>query len=113
MEIVFSPPKYTDGKVIALADIELAEGIVVRGFKIVDCDNGLFAAVPSRSFMADGKTKWYPLVVFSSPELKEGFQSEVLDRYHHWNKNRDSMEQAPLVEMKAGNSDRDESAPPF
>ena len=35
MEVLFSAPKYTDGKVIALVDVELAEGIVVRGFRII------------------------------------------------------------------------------
>ena len=89
MEIVYSPPKFTDGKVIALVDIEFTEGITVRGFRIVEGPSGPFAALPSRSYEADGKTKWYPLVVFSSQELRDRFQSELLDGYYRWNKTRD------------------------
>jgi stage V sporulation protein G len=101
MEIVFSSPRYTDGKVIALVDVEIVEGIVVRGFRIIEGPSGLFAALPSRSFEDDGRTKWYPLVVFSSSELKERFQTELLDAYHQWNKTR------------GADSDSSESAPPF
>lgn len=101
MEILFSVPKFTDGKVIALVDVELAEGIVVRGFRIIEGSDGPFAAVPSRSYEADGQTKWYPLVIFSSSELKERFQSRLLDGYSQWNETRDS-----------GNG-RAEGAPPF
>jgi DNA-binding cell septation regulator SpoVG len=102
MEITYAPPKFTDGKVVALVDVELVDGIVVRGFRIVKGNDGPFAAVPSRSYEADdGQTKWYPLVLFSSPELKERFQSELLEGYQQWNKTRDSGD------------GRDENAPPF
>jgi DNA-binding cell septation regulator SpoVG len=101
MEATFSEPKFTDGKVIALVDVELREGIVVRGFRIVDAGNGPFASVPSRPYEMEGQTKYYPMVVFSSQELKERFKSDLLERYHQWNKTRDS-----------GNG-RDEGPPPF
>lgn len=102
MEIAFSQPRYTDGKVIALVDVEILEGIVVRGFRIIEGSTGPFAALPSRSYEDDdGKTKWYPLVVFSSSERKERFQSELLDAYHQWIRTRDT------------DSDRSGSAPPF
>jgi DNA-binding cell septation regulator SpoVG len=89
METTFSEPKFTDGKVIALIDVELVEGIVVRGFRIVDAGNGPFASVPSRPYETDGQTKYYPMVTFSNQDLKERFKAELLERYQQWNKTRE------------------------
>ncbi len=84
MDPSFYLPKTKDGKIVAFADVDLAGGVIVKGFRIVRKDQGLFAAVPSRSFVVEGKTRWVPQVVFSSPELRQQFLSTLLDRYQRW-----------------------------
>ncbi len=41
METKFYPPTIKDGKILAFADVDIVEGITVRGFRIVNGDNGL------------------------------------------------------------------------
>lgn len=84
MNASFYLPKTKEGKIVAFADVDLANGIIVKGFRIVRSDDGLFAAVPSRSFTAQGKTKWLPQVVFSNGELRKQFLSALLDDYQRW-----------------------------
>jgi DNA-binding cell septation regulator SpoVG len=113
MEVTFNPTKNKEGKVLAFAAVEVTDGIVVRGFRIVDGGKGVFAAVPSQGSTLDGKTRYYNQVVFADSEQKERFLAELLEDYYRWLKTRDSMEQGPVVEMTAGNTGRDESVPPF
>ena len=56
MEAKFYEPKYKDGKIVAFADIDLAEGITIRGFRVINGANGLFAAVPSKPSTAKPNT---------------------------------------------------------
>lgn len=107
MQVTFYPRDRRDGKIVALADVVVAEGITVRGFRVVDGDNGLFAAVPSRSYTVDGETRFTNQVVFSTLELRESFLSELLDGYHRWREARGEAEgSGPPAMMNA-----DQSAP--
>ncbi len=63
----------------AFFDLETSEGIMIKGFKIADGKNGLFAAVPSEQDKND-KTKYWDKVVMSK-ELKEQLTSMALDEY--------------------------------
>ena len=54
MEAKFYEPMYKDGKIVAFADIDVAEGITIWGFRIINGVNGLFAAVPSKPVTVDG-----------------------------------------------------------
>ena len=49
MEAKFYEPKYKDGKILAFADIDLAEGITIRGFRVINGAKGLFAALVHNS----------------------------------------------------------------
>jgi DNA-binding cell septation regulator SpoVG len=89
MVVTFHPPK-RDGKILAFADVMVADGITVCGFRVVDGDNGLFADVPSKGFQVDGTTRFYRQVIFADKELKERFLSELIDEFHRWNKVRET-----------------------
>lgn len=108
MDTSFYLPKTKDGKIVAFADIDVAHGIIVKGFRIVRSDEGLFAAVPSRSFTVEGKTRWIPQVAFSSPELRQRFLAELLDDYHRWEQERDRSPQGGNGEPEASHSPADE-----
>jgi DNA-binding cell septation regulator SpoVG len=85
MEANFYEPRYNrDGKIVALADVVVAEGIIVKGFRVVRGEKGLFASVPTRSFVAEGKTRFLPQVVFTSPEHRARFLGELLEAFQKW-----------------------------
>ena len=84
----FYEPKYKDGKIVAFADIELAEGITIRGFRVINGANGLFAAVPSRPVTVDGQTQYMKQVVFDTNDHRDEFLAKLLLDYEAWRQNR-------------------------
>jgi len=92
MQVTFFPRKHKDGKIVAFADVVVTEGITVRGFRVVDGENGLFAAVPSKPYTVDGETRFANQVVFSTMQLREQFLSELLDGYHQWKETQEEAE---------------------
>jgi len=58
----------SESKTKAFFDMETEEGIVVKGFSLVEGSNGLFASVPSHK----GKDeKYYENVIMSKEQKKE------------------------------------------
>lgn len=104
MDASFYPPKKNDGKIVAFADIGVAVGVIVKGFRILRSEKGLRAAVPSKSFAVEGKTRWVPLVVFSSPEIRQEFLATLLDHYQRWERGR-------AAARKTGEAETGETAP--
>jgi DNA-binding cell septation regulator SpoVG len=98
MKASFTLPKTTAGTILALAEVELVDGIIVKGFRILRKDAGIVAAVPSRSFTVAGKTQWMNQVAFESSEVRKRFLETLVDEYHRWQRRR---ERAP---EKAGTS---------
>ena len=88
MEAKFYEPKYKDGKIVAFADIDLADGITIRGFRVIDGANGLFAAVPSKPVTVDGQTEYVKQVVFDTNDHREEFLAKLLNDYQAWTQNR-------------------------
>jgi len=88
MEAKFYEPKYKDGKIVAFADIDLADGITIRGFRVIDGANGLFAAVPSKPVTVDGQTEYVKQVVFDTNDRREEFLAKLLHDYEAWTQNR-------------------------
>ena len=86
METSFHEPRYKDGKTVALVDVEVAEGVVVKGFRVVKGDKGLFAMVPSKSVQVQGETRYYKQVTFASLEIRDRFLGELLEAYRRWEK---------------------------
>jgi DNA-binding cell septation regulator SpoVG len=87
METTFYPSK-VDGKVLAFADVEVARGIMVRGFRVVNGKKGLFASAPQKPYVVGGETRWSSQVLFLDPDVKERFLAEILDAYQRWLKSR-------------------------
>lgn len=92
METSFYEPRYKDGKILALADVELTEGVIVKGFRVVRGDKGLFAAVPSKSVQVQGETRYFNQVSFASPEIKARVLGELLAAYQRWEEEKRSGE---------------------
>ncbi len=88
MEAKFYEPKYKDGKIVAFADLDLAEGITIRGFRVINGANGLFAAVPSRPVTVDGQTQYTKQVVFDTNDHRDEFLAKLLLDYEAWRQNR-------------------------
>lgn len=86
MEAKFYEPKYKDGKILAFADVQLADGITVRGFRVVNGVNGTFAAVPSRPVTVEGQTRYQNQVVFEKRETADRFLAKLLEAYEAWSR---------------------------
>ena len=84
MEAHFYAPRTKRGKIVAFADVELEEGVFVRGFRIVDGDRGRFAAVPSRPVNVNGETRYWNQIGFANKKRKETFMAELLEAYDRW-----------------------------
>lgn len=110
MEATFYPRKQKEGKILAFADVVVTEGITVRGFRIIDGDNGVFAAVPSRGYTVDGKSRFAKQVMFADPEHRESFLSELLDSFYRWQESQAKIE-GDSVETGVGG--RTEAEAPF
>jgi stage V sporulation protein G len=77
MEIV-SYRKLEIGKIRATVDVRTTEGFIIRGFKIVEGDNGLFIGMPSERTRSG---KYLDLVRIEDPSLREMLETVVLDYY--------------------------------
>ncbi len=89
MNANFYEPRYNkDGKIVALADVDIADGIIVKGFRVIRGEKGLFASVPTKSFAVEGRTRYMPQVVFANPSLRSQFLERLLDAYQKWRESR-------------------------
>ena len=62
----------------AFVDVIVAEGLVIKGLRIVQGKKGLFVAMPTQQ-SKDGK--WHETVSVFDPELREELQQAVLAAY--------------------------------
>ena len=58
----------SESKTKAFFDMETEEGIVIKGFTLVEGSNGLFASIPSHKGKDD---KYYENVIMSKEQKKE------------------------------------------
>jgi DNA-binding cell septation regulator SpoVG len=84
MEAHFYAPRTKGGKIVAFADVQVDEGMFVKGFRIIDGNNGRFAAVPSRPVTVNGQTRYWNQISFSSKARRERFLGELLEAYDDW-----------------------------
>ncbi len=77
MEIV-GIRKVNYGKVKALVDIKTSEGFIIKGFRVVEDDNGFFVGMPSQRSRTG---KFVDMVKLDSPQLKEMLEAMVLEAY--------------------------------
>ena len=89
MQASFYEPRFNkEGKIVALADVAISDGIIVKGFRVIRGENGLFASVPTKSFVVEGRTRYTPQVVFANPDQRTRFLSGLLDAYQKWSEGR-------------------------
>ncbi len=79
MKVVNMKQSSGSGSLKAFFDLETAEGITVKGFKIADGKSGLFVGVPSEQDRND-KSKYWDRVLMSK-ELKEELTSKAMQEY--------------------------------
>lgn len=113
MEVTFYPSKQKEGKIVAFADVVVAEGIIVRGFRIVDGSNGMFACVPSRSYTLDGKPRFANQVRFSTQEIRDRFLSDLLECFYRWYESQTGAESDAGKGLSDGENQTNSAAPPF
>ena len=70
--------KYDGEKTKAFFEVETEEGMVVKGFKLVEGSNGLFMCVPSEFSQKDGK--YYPRV-YIPIEFKDQLEKDAIKEY--------------------------------
>ena len=68
--------KYNKGKLRAFFDLELDIGITIKGFKLMEGINGLFASMPSQE--KDGE--WYD-TIFCSKDVRGEINRIALESY--------------------------------
>jgi len=69
------------GKVRAFFDIRTQEGLVVKGFKIMEGINGLFVSMPSQKGKnQQGEDEWFD-TVWIEKELRDQLNQLALDTY--------------------------------
>ena len=71
------------GKVKAFFDVSTKEGIVIKGFRLVEGINGLFASMPSRKGSDEqGNDKWFDTVWIESRALRDTLSQEAINEYN-------------------------------
>jgi len=66
------------GKIRASIDIRTSEGFIIKGFKVIEGDDGLFVGMPSERTRTG---KYVDLVRIEDYNLREMLSSLVLDYY--------------------------------
>ncbi|SDO59533.1 septation regulator SpoVG [Alkalicoccus daliensis] len=81
----------TEGRMLAIASITLDEEFVVHDIRVIDGNNGLFVAMPSKR-TPDGEFRdiAHPI----SSKAREKIQSAVLDAYEKAEESSDEYEEA-------------------
>lgn len=65
------------GKIVAFFDIKTEEGYIIKGFKIVEGNDGLFVGFPSQK-----KDDEYNDTVFADKELRQQTNDLAIKYYH-------------------------------
>jgi stage V sporulation protein G len=66
------------GKIRASVDIRTSEGFIIKGFKVVEGENGLFIGMPSERTRTG---KYVDLVRIEDNNLREMLSTLILDYY--------------------------------
>jgi len=69
------------GKVKGFATVEVAPGISIDGFKIVESGEGLWVSPPSRKSEKNGKVTYWDTVHIASQEIKDQISQVVIAAY--------------------------------
>ena len=91
------------GKLRAFFDVRTTEGIVIKGFKLVEGVNGLFVGMPSQK----GKDDEFFDTVFMEREARDKLNDLAMDEY-----NNPSSNTEPASAEKASTSNISSDEPP-
>jgi stage V sporulation protein G len=69
--------KLSGGKTAAFLDFETNEGIIIKGFRLVNGSNGLFLSSPDEK----GKDGKYYETVIVPKELKQELEKQAIEEY--------------------------------
>ena len=97
------------GKIRAFFDLRTQEGIVIKGFKLVEGINGMFVGMPSQK----GKDEEYFDTIFMDRDLRDELNQVAVDSYENdsTSKPNPNPEKAEPVEPETGASMTDELSP--
>jgi len=93
------------GKLRAFFDLRTNEGIVIKGFKLVEGVNGLFVGMPSQK----GKDEEYFDTVFMEREIRDKLNDLAMDEYN----NPSSTNPVPSSAEEGGSSGKSDSSAPI
>ena len=79
------------GKIRAFFDLRTQEGMVIKGFKLVEGINGMFVGMPSQK----GKDEEYFDTVFMDRDLRDELGQVAVDAYNNENFNSSNQEASP------------------
>ena len=80
------------GKVKAFFDLETEDGFTIKGFKVIEGANGLFAGFPSQK----NKDDEYNDTVFADKELKQKVNQLALDYYNRLGSSKSDEDDLPF-----------------
>jgi stage V sporulation protein G len=83
------------GKLRAFFDLRTKEGIVVKGFKLVEGINGMFVGMPSQK----GKDDEFFDTVFMDRDLRDELNQVAMDAYNNPNFGSDMQQQSETQEQ--------------
>ena len=97
------------GKIRAFFDLRTQEGIVIKGFKLVEGINGMFVGMPSQK----GKDEEYFDTIFMDRDLRDELNQVAVDSYENDSTSQPNPnpEKAEPVESETGASMTDELSP--
>ncbi len=93
---------YEGGKVRAFASATIGDSFAVHGIRVMDSDNGLYVAMPSRSFQKDGKTEYSDVFHPISSDARNELNDEVLKAYDQ--KMQEEMEEGQTEDLEEENA---------
>ena len=93
------------GKLRAFFDLRTSEGIVIKGFKLVEGINGMFVGMPSQK----GKDDEFFDTVFMDRDMREELNQVAMDAYN--NQTTDTTQQQTAEESLASNDLPDNLTP--
>jgi len=70
----------TDSKLKAFCDLLFGDLFLVRGFRVVEGEKGLFIGMPQQK---GSNGKWYNIFTPATKELAEYLKEVMLDAYKH------------------------------
>jgi len=101
------------GKVKAFLDIKTTEGLVIKGFKIIDGTSGLFVSMPSEPYKDENGDTKYRNFVWVDNDIRNEFSELCLNAYHSQTEKvmdyhrQNNMESTPTMKVDTRNKSND------